>query len=111
MRFRQFCGFCLGLLGTWFMWQVGVGLAHFIHATLEASIPAVLTEPEVTMRLMSAVAAFLAGRIHFPAIVDTVRRVIDADAPSAPASLQDIFSVDAASRAAAQHFVDQYEHA
>ena len=58
-----------------------------------------------------AVAAFLAGRIAFPAIVDTVRRVIDADAPAVPASLQDIFSVDAASRAAAQHFVDQYEHA
>ncbi|WP_374525500.1 1-deoxy-D-xylulose-5-phosphate reductoisomerase [Sphingopyxis sp.] len=58
-----------------------------------------------------AVAAFLAGRISFPAIVDTVRRVIDAAAPAPPASLQDIFSVDAASRAAAQHFVDQYEHA
>ncbi|MBB6425739.1 1-deoxy-D-xylulose-5-phosphate reductoisomerase [Sphingopyxis sp. JAI128] len=58
-----------------------------------------------------AVAAFLAGRISFTAIVDTVRRVIDADAPAAPASLQDIFSVDAASRAAAQSFVDQYEHA
>ncbi len=58
-----------------------------------------------------AVAAFLAGRISFPAIVDTVRRVIDAEAPAVPASLQDIFSVDAASRAAAQHFVDQYEHA
>jgi len=58
-----------------------------------------------------AVAAFLAGRISFPAIVDTVRRVIDADAPAAPTSLQDIFSVDAASRAAAQQFVDQYEHA
>ncbi|MCW0198505.1 1-deoxy-D-xylulose-5-phosphate reductoisomerase [Sphingopyxis sp.] len=58
-----------------------------------------------------AVAAFLAGRISFPAIVDTVRRVIDADAPAVPASLQDIFSVDAASRAAAQHFVDRYEHA
>ncbi|WP_282949917.1 MULTISPECIES: 1-deoxy-D-xylulose-5-phosphate reductoisomerase [unclassified Sphingopyxis] len=58
-----------------------------------------------------AVAAFLAGRISFPAIVDTVRRVIDADAPAVPASLQDIFSVDAASRAAAQHFVDHYEHA
>jgi 1-deoxy-D-xylulose-5-phosphate reductoisomerase len=58
-----------------------------------------------------AVAAFLAGRISFPAIVDTVRRVIDAEAPSAPTSLQDIFSVDAASRAAAQHFVDQYEPA
>ena len=58
-----------------------------------------------------AVAAFLAGRISFPAIVDTVRRVIDAEAPAVPASLQDIFSVDAASRAAAQHFVDQLEHA
>jgi 1-deoxy-D-xylulose-5-phosphate reductoisomerase len=58
-----------------------------------------------------AVAAFLAGRISFPAIVDTVRRVMDADAPAVPASLQDIFSVDAASRAAAQHFVDRYEHA
>ena len=58
-----------------------------------------------------AVAAFLAGRISFPAIVDTVRRVIDADAPMVPTSLQDIFSVDAASRAAAQRFVDQYEHA
>ena len=58
-----------------------------------------------------AVAAFLAGRISFPAIVDTVRRVLDADAPAVPASLQDIFSVDAASRAAAQHFVDQLEHA
>ncbi len=58
-----------------------------------------------------AVAAFLAGRISFPAIVDMVRRVIDADAPAAPASLHDIFSVDAASGAAAQRFVEQYEHA
>lgn len=58
-----------------------------------------------------AVAAFLAGRISFPAIIDTVRRVLDAGAPDIPASLHDIFSVDAASRLAAQHFVDQYEHA
>lgn len=58
-----------------------------------------------------AVAAFLAGRISFPAIVDTVKRVLDAESPAAPASLHDIFSVDASSRAAAQHFVDQYEHA
>lgn len=58
-----------------------------------------------------AVAAFLAGRISFPAIVDTVRRVIEAEAPAVPASLHDIFSVDAASRATAQRFVDQYEHA
>jgi len=58
-----------------------------------------------------AVAAFLAGRIPFPAIVDTVRNVIDAAAPAVPTSLQDIFSVDAASRLAAQHLVEQYEHA
>jgi 1-deoxy-D-xylulose-5-phosphate reductoisomerase len=58
-----------------------------------------------------AVAAFLAGRIPFPAIVDTVRGVLDAAAPAVPGSLQDIFSVDAASRAAAQHLVDQFEHA
>ncbi|HMO76448.1 MAG TPA: 1-deoxy-D-xylulose-5-phosphate reductoisomerase [Sphingopyxis sp.] len=58
-----------------------------------------------------AVAAFLAGRISFPAIVDMAKRVLDAGAPARPASLQDIFSVDAASRAAARQFVDRYEHA
>lgn len=58
-----------------------------------------------------AVAAFLNGRISFPAIVETVKRVLDADAPAAPTSLQDIFSVDAASRSAAKHFVELYEHA
>ncbi|MEM5516094.1 hypothetical protein WNY37_03980 [Henriciella sp. AS95] len=61
MRFRQFCGFCLGLLGTWFMWQVGVGLAHFIHSTYNVTIPGAIMEPSVTMRIMSALAAFLAG--------------------------------------------------
>ena len=58
-----------------------------------------------------AVAAFLAGRLSFPAIVDTVARVLDTEAPAAPASLQDIFTIDAASRAAAGRLVDQYEHA
>lgn len=61
MRFRQFCGFCLGLLGTWFMWQVGVGLAHFIHATLQINLPSILFESTVSVRIISAVAAFLAG--------------------------------------------------
>ncbi len=61
MRFRQFCGFCLGLLGTWFMWQVGVGLAHFIHANVSITLPALVMEPEVTLRVTSATAAFLAG--------------------------------------------------
>lgn len=61
MRFRQFCGFCLGLLGTWIMWQVGVGLAHFIHVTVEIEFPSALTQPEIMTRMMSALAAFLAG--------------------------------------------------
>ncbi|MEQ8557623.1 MAG: hypothetical protein RIB03_04830 [Henriciella sp.] len=43
------------------MWQVGVGLAHFIHATLEVTLPSLLIEPEVSVRMMSALAAFLAG--------------------------------------------------
>lgn len=61
MRFRQFCGFCLGLLGTWFMWQVGVGLAYFIHSTVNITIPNLIMEPDVTLRVTSALAAFLAG--------------------------------------------------
>lgn len=61
MRFRQFCGFGLGLLGTWFMWQVGVGLAHFIHANVNITLSALIIEPEVTLRVTSATAAFTAG--------------------------------------------------
>jgi 1-deoxy-D-xylulose-5-phosphate reductoisomerase len=58
-----------------------------------------------------AVAAFLAGRIAFSDIIDTVRHVLDASAPAAPSMLQDIFSVDAASRSAAQNFIDRFDHA
>lgn len=57
-----------------------------------------------------AVGAFLDGRISFPEIVETVRRVLDASAPAAPTSLQDIFNLDAASRLAARYFVEQYGH-
>ena len=58
-----------------------------------------------------AVAAFLAGRISFPAIIDTVRAVMDAEAPPAPASLHDIFSIDTAARQAATRRVESFEHA
>ena len=57
-----------------------------------------------------AVAAFLAGRISFPAIVDTVRAVMDADVPPVPVSLHDIFSIDGAARAAAARRVEKVEH-
>ncbi|WP_084398483.1 hypothetical protein [Henriciella aquimarina] len=43
------------------MWQLGVGLAHFIHATVDISIPSIMVEPTIVMRTTSAVAAFLAG--------------------------------------------------
>ncbi|NJS15519.1 MAG: 1-deoxy-D-xylulose-5-phosphate reductoisomerase [Sphingopyxis sp.] len=58
-----------------------------------------------------AVAAFLAGRIGFPAIVETVRAVMDGEAPAVPTMLQDIFSIDAAARAAATRRVESLEHA
>jgi 1-deoxy-D-xylulose-5-phosphate reductoisomerase len=57
-----------------------------------------------------AVAAFLAGRIGFTAIVDTVRAVLDAEAPPVPGNLQDIFSIDAAARAAASGRVEKLDH-
>jgi 1-deoxy-D-xylulose-5-phosphate reductoisomerase len=58
-----------------------------------------------------AVAAFLAGRISFPAIIDTVRAVMDAEAPPVPQALHDIFSIDTASRSAAALRVESLEHA
>ena len=57
-----------------------------------------------------AVAAFLAGRIGFTAIVDIVRAVLDAEAPPVPGNLQDIFSIDAAARAAASGRVERLDH-
>jgi 1-deoxy-D-xylulose-5-phosphate reductoisomerase len=45
-----------------------------------------------------AVAAFLAGRIGFLDIVSTVRKVLDRYDPAAPASLDDVFAVDAQAR-------------
>ena len=61
MRLRQFFGFCLGLIGTWLMWQVGVGLAHFIHMTVSIDFPEAFGQPEIMARVLSALGAFLAG--------------------------------------------------
>jgi 1-deoxy-D-xylulose-5-phosphate reductoisomerase len=49
-----------------------------------------------------AVAAFLAGQIGFLDIVSTVRKVLDRYDPAAPASLDDVFAVDAEARIYAQ---------
>jgi 1-deoxy-D-xylulose-5-phosphate reductoisomerase len=58
-----------------------------------------------------AVAAFLAGRIGFTAIVDIVRTVMDAQAPPVPTTLHDIFNIDASSRAAAKRQVESLKNA
>lgn len=57
-----------------------------------------------------AVAAFLAGKIGFTAIVDLVRHVMDQESPVAPTGLHDIFMVDAASRRHAQILMDAHAH-
>jgi 1-deoxy-D-xylulose-5-phosphate reductoisomerase len=58
-----------------------------------------------------AVAAFLGGKIGFTAIVDLVRAVMDAECPAVPQTLEDIFAVDAATRRAAQLYLDANAHA
>lgn len=57
-----------------------------------------------------AVAAFLAGKIGFTAIVDLVRHVMEDETPVAPANLHDIFTIDAASRRHAQILMDAHAH-
>ncbi|MFM6854414.1 MAG: 1-deoxy-D-xylulose-5-phosphate reductoisomerase [Sphingopyxis sp.] len=52
-----------------------------------------------------AVAAFLAGRIGFLDIAALVARVLDAVAPQAPQSLNDVFNLDRESRARAEAMV------
>jgi 1-deoxy-D-xylulose-5-phosphate reductoisomerase len=57
-----------------------------------------------------AVAAFLAGKIGFTAIVDLVRHVMDDETPAVPTGLHDIFTIDAASRRHAQILMDAHAH-
>ncbi len=58
-----------------------------------------------------AVEAFLAGRIGFLDIAALVEQVLDADAPSAPATLDELFSIDAEARTYARRHMDKLPHA
>jgi 1-deoxy-D-xylulose-5-phosphate reductoisomerase len=58
-----------------------------------------------------AVRAFLDGRIGFLEIIDICRHVMDCFVPAIPTALHDIFSIDAASRAAALTRIGQVENA
>ena len=77
--------------------KLGGGLARFpavelARGALQAgeSAPAVLNAANEV-----AVAAFLAGRAAFPAIVETVEKVLAAHRPAALASLDDALAWDA----------------
>jgi 1-deoxy-D-xylulose-5-phosphate reductoisomerase len=64
------------------------------------SMPAVLNAANET-----AVDAFLKGMITFPAIVDIVRRTMDAHKHILKPSLQDLLDADAQARGMAQNFI------
>lgn len=61
MDLRKIAGFALGLLGTFLMWQTGVLLAQYYHANGLSRISELLFDPQYSLRLISAMAAFLAG--------------------------------------------------
>ena len=61
MKFRQLCGFLLGLIGTFFMWQAGAGIAQLLHAGVITNPFVEFLEPEYALRCLAAIAAFLAG--------------------------------------------------
>ena len=55
-----------------------------------------------------AVAAFLGKRINLLDIVTIVEQVLDGYAPEAPASIDDVFAIDEATRAYAQQLMNGY---
>ena len=62
MTLRQLCGFILGGVGTWLMWQAGTGLSQYISASNgTVSLSQALFEPEHAMRILTAMAAFIGG--------------------------------------------------
>lgn len=54
-------GFGLGLFGTFLMWVTAVAVAQYFHAHGFSQFGRMLFDPEYALRLLSAMAAFLAG--------------------------------------------------
>lgn len=61
MDIRKMTGFALGLFGAFLMWQSGIALAHYFHANGADELVRLLFDPEHSLRMLSAMAAFLAG--------------------------------------------------
>ena len=54
-------GFGLGLFGAFLMWVSGVAIAQYFHAYGFSRLFQLLYDPEYALRMLSAMAAFLAG--------------------------------------------------
>jgi len=61
MNMQKAAGIGLGLFGSVLMWQTGIGLAQFFHADGTARLTNLLFDPQHSMRLLCAMAAFVAG--------------------------------------------------
>ncbi|MEL7231075.1 MAG: hypothetical protein AAGJ85_01020 [Pseudomonadota bacterium] len=61
MDMRKMTGFALGLFGALLMWQSGIALAHYFHANGTDDFARLLFDPEHSLRMLSAMAAFTAG--------------------------------------------------
>ncbi len=61
MDVKKAAGFALGLVGAVLMWQTGIALAQYFHANGTAQFSLLLFDPQHSLRMISAMAAFLAG--------------------------------------------------
>jgi len=58
-QLERICGFGLGFIGTFLVWQSGSALALYLNAGVE--LGSVLLQPELALRVLTGLAAFLAG--------------------------------------------------
>ncbi|MEM7492693.1 MAG: hypothetical protein AAF296_04885 [Pseudomonadota bacterium] len=61
MDFRKICGFALGLFGAIMMWRSGMAVAEYFDENGTSDITRILFNPDYSLRMLAAMAAFLAG--------------------------------------------------
>lgn len=61
MTHDKLIGFSLGLIGAIFCWQSGISVALFFQAGGAAHLLMLLIDPDLALRTLTAMAAFLAG--------------------------------------------------
>lgn len=61
MDLRKICGFALGLFGAIVMWRSGMAVAEYFDANGTNDITRILFNPDYSLRMLAAMAAFLAG--------------------------------------------------